>query len=144
MDTIAQKATRRVLVVEDDRGVMGMLRFALKRAGFEVTETTTGSNALAVMQKGGVDVVVLDLGLPDGLGGAVLQWLQEHGQPLPGGPDWVVITALDRQEAAKKYGPLGSNFLAKPFNPWELVSILNTLLEARRPSSDGRANHPGN
>ena len=114
---------------------MSMLRFALIRAGFEVTEVTRGADALDILEKNKdeVDAVVLDLGLPDGTGGAVLSWLHEHGQPNPGGPAWMIITALDRQEAANKYGPLGNNFLAKPFDPWNLVSMLNKLLETRQP-----------
>ena len=46
-------------------------------------------------------------------------------------PVWVVISALDRQEATRLYGPLGTRFLAKPFDPWELVAILKQLLAAK-------------
>jgi DNA-binding response OmpR family regulator len=67
---------------------------------------------------------VVDLRLPDRQGGAVLQRLRSQD-----GPAWVAISALDRQEAEKEYGPLGSNFLTKPFDPWDLIRKLGELLQ---------------
>ncbi len=128
MEAVTQQVARRVLVVEDDRSVIRMLRIALVEAGFEVAQASSGAEALAVLEEACPDAVVLDLGLPDGRGGAVLGWLRQHRQPNGSGPAWVVITALDRQEAAGRYGPLDRHFLAKPFDPWELVRMLNSLL----------------
>jgi DNA-binding NtrC family response regulator len=68
---------------------------------------------------------VLDLCLPDGLGGAVLKELQgRHG----GRPVWVVMSALEEDEAARQFGPLRGPFLAKPFDPCRLVDTLSGLL----------------
>jgi hypothetical protein len=38
------------------------------------------------------------------------------------------MSALDRQEASRQFGPVGGHFLAKPFDPWELARLLNELL----------------
>jgi hypothetical protein len=38
------------------------------------------------------------------------------------------MSALDRREAARQYGPVDGHFLAKPFDPWDLARILNGLL----------------
>jgi DNA-binding response OmpR family regulator len=115
----------RVLVIEDDDSVARVLRLCLSAVGFDVAAVRTGEEALRVAEVEPIDAVVLDLGLPDSLGGAVLAWLRRLGRS--GGPPWVIISALDREEAARRYGPLGT-FLAKPFDPWDLVRKLDELL----------------
>jgi two-component system OmpR family response regulator/two-component system response regulator QseB len=82
------------------------------------------------MDESGISAVVLDLGLPDGRGGDVLARLRSQGQKGQGNPPWIVMTAQDRMEAAQKYGPLGDHFLAKPFDPWDLVHMLQGMLPA--------------
>jgi DNA-binding response OmpR family regulator len=121
----AGEAPPRVLVIEDDHGVARTLHLCLTAVGFDVAAVRTGEEALHVAQTEPIDAVVLDLGLPDSRGGAVLAWLRRLGRS--DGPPWVVISALDREEAARRYGPLGS-FLAKPFDPWDLVRKLDELL----------------
>ncbi|MBM3941481.1 MAG: response regulator [SAR202 cluster bacterium] len=126
-DRIIQSQTPQVLVVEDDRGVTRMLGFALREAGFQVLLAASGQEALFLLESRPMDAVVLDLGLPDGQGGVVLDWLRRH-QESNGGPPWVVMSALDRHEATQRYGPIGGRFLAKPFDPWELARLLNSIL----------------
>ncbi len=127
-DKVATLSSPKVLVVEDDRGVTRMLGFALREAGFQVLLAGSGGEALSALQAGPVDAVVLDLGLPDGQGSEVLHWLRQRRDNGNQGPAWVVMSALDRQEAARQFGPMGGHFLAKPFNPWELARLLNELL----------------
>jgi DNA-binding response OmpR family regulator len=105
-----------------------MLGFALREAGFQVSLAGSGGAALSALEAGPVDAVVLDLGLPDGQGSDVLDWLRRRRGNEGGGPAWVVMSALDRREAARQYGPVDGHFLAKPFDPWELARILNELL----------------
>jgi DNA-binding response OmpR family regulator len=116
-----------ILLVEDDEGIARMLHFSLASAGFEITWVTTGADALHVLERGRAQAVILDPGLPDNLGGAVLEWLRRSH---PNGfPVWVVMSALDHREANRRYGPLGTHFFGKPFNPWDLVRTLQELLE---------------
>ena len=131
MEATDQDTRARVLVVESDRGVARMLRFSLRSAGFRITEAPTGEEALRILDHQPPDAVVLDLGLPDGLARAVLDRLYRRGGVNPSHPAWVVISSLDREEATKLYGPLGSHFLPKPFDPWDLVKALEDLLSAR-------------
>ena len=121
----------KVLIVEDDPSITRMLRFSMGLSGFEVTEVATGGKALGILASQPVDAVVLDLGLPDNLGGTVLQNLHKPGKVVKRAPVYVVISALDKEEAVRRYGALGDNFLAKPFNPWDLVSLLQKLLSSR-------------
>ena len=95
-----------------------------------MTQTSTGAEALRILQELSPEAAVLDLQLPDGQGGAVLDLLR-RSEGTAKAPVWVVISALDQAEAIKRFGPLGSHFLAKPFDPWQLVAILNTLLAAK-------------
>lgn len=120
-----------VLVVEDNNSVARMLRFSLRTAGFDVIEAATGQGALEVMQEGTPDAVILDLGLPDGLGGAVLERLHYSEREKIRTPAWIAISALSWHEATRQYGCLGGHFLAKPFDPWELVRMLKELLGER-------------
>jgi DNA-binding response OmpR family regulator len=120
-----------VLVIEDDKGVVSMLRFCLREAGFDDSAVSTGCQALCILQQQPPDAAVLDLQLPNGQGGAVLDWLRHSDERTANSPVWIVMSALDPVEATKRYGPLGSRFLAKPFDPWELVAMLKNLLLAR-------------
>ena len=133
---------QRVLVVEDDPAIAKMLRYSLRAAGFDIAVVAAGSDALQILEREPTDGVVLDLGLPDGLGKAVLDRLRKADDC--GFPAWVVISALDRDEATSRYGPLGTHFLAKPFNPWDLIRMLAALLseskggQQRRRGTHGR------
>ncbi len=138
MRAMSEGVPARILVVEDDDGVARMLRFALRRAGFDTAEVTTGGEALSILEQQPPDAAVLDLQLPDGRGGAVLDWLRGANQAPCSSPVWVVISALERQEAIRRFGPLGSHFLAKPFDPWELVALIQNLLSARGGSAESQ------
>ncbi len=132
----------RVLVVEHDPAIAKMLRFSLRAAGFDVAAVTAGAEALNILKdQGATDGVVLDLGLPDGLGKAVLDRLQKADDR--GFPAWVVISTLDRDEATSRYGPLGTHFLAKPFNPWDLIRMLAALLPESKGGQQRRRNTNG-
>jgi CheY-like chemotaxis protein len=120
--------SRRALVVEDDKGVRRMLRFSLRASGFTIAETATGAEALELLKELAPDAVILDLGLPDGLGGAVLERLRQMQGGDGGAPAWVVVSAMNREDVTRLFGPLGDRFLPKPFDPWDLVDRLEELL----------------
>ena len=122
--TLSMSNHPRVLVVEDDASVVRMLRLSLRNAGFEVTATATGREALQFIEGYQADAVVLDLGLLDNWAGRVLDRLRDNDSQ----PQWLVISAMDRGEAAQRYGPMDDHFIAKPFDPWALVRKLHDLL----------------
>jgi DNA-binding response OmpR family regulator len=104
----------------------------LTLAGYLLSEVSTGMEALQTLEKDVPAAVVLDLGLPDGLGGAVLEWLRQPEHRAADSPVWMVISALDQDDVVKQCGPLGRHFLAKPFNLWELMMRLEKLLAEKR------------
>jgi PAS domain S-box-containing protein len=95
----------RVLVVEDDPDLAGVLRAMFERHGIETFHAKTGREALQFSQRTLPDLLVLDLGLPDGDGFSVVDWLRLHDQlrqvPL------VVYTAKDLDEAERQRLKLG-------------------------------------
>lgn len=112
---------KRVLVVEDDPAVARMLRFSLRRAGFDVIAVTTGGEAVQQLAGDTIDAVVLDVGLPDGRAGDVLTQLRDPKAPAR---EWVVVTAQDRDDVTRRFGSLEGHFMSKPFDPWALAERL--------------------
>ncbi len=120
----------KVLIVEDDPAVSRILKVCLQSVGFATTQADTGGEALRQLESEPLDAVLLDLGLPDGRGGEVLRRLQTTSPSDC--PAWIIVSALDEDEAARRYGPLKGVFVPKPFDPWDLIRTLQGLLDRRR------------
>jgi len=114
-----------VLVVEDDRELRELVRRYLQRAGHAVRTTGSGAEAIALVSGGGVDLVVLDLGLPDIDGREVLAAARADGREVP----VVVLTARsgvdDRIEGLRRGA---DDYVTKPFSPTELVLRVEAVL----------------
>jgi len=122
MTEISAPAT--VLVVEDDKPLRLTLAATLKAGGYRVVEAETGAEALRWFAHYAPDLVLLDLGLPDQDGMAVLAKLRERG-PTP----VVVLTARDRE--AQKVAALDAgadDYVTKPFGVDELLARLRAAL----------------
>ena len=119
----------RILIVEDEPQLRGLLRLYLERDGHQVTDAGDGPTALAAFDAGGADLVILDLMLPGMQGEAVLQALRDAGQ-VP-----ILITSAKRSDAERIAGlRLGADdYLAKPFNPHELTARVTAILRRTRP-----------
>jgi DNA-binding response OmpR family regulator len=114
----------RILVVEDDVGIAEPLIQGLTREGFEVTGVATGSEALLAPP---VDVVLLDLGLPD-IDGYVL-CRQLHAR---GGAPILVVTARGSEQDRVRGLELGADdYIVKPFGFRELVARIRAILRRR-------------
>jgi DNA-binding response OmpR family regulator len=114
-----------VLVVEDDRDIRDVVRRYLERAGHAVLSTGSGIEALRLLDAAAVDLVVLDLGLPDLDGFEVLREARRGGGRLP----VVVLTA--RAEVDDRIRGLSSgadDYVTKPFSPTELVLRVGAVL----------------
>lgn len=123
-------ASARILIVEDEPQLRGLLRLYLERAGYVVSDAGDGAAALAAFAADGADLVVLDLMLPGLQGEAVLEGLRERTD-VP-----ILITSAKRTDAERIAGlRLGADdYLAKPFNPHELTARVAAIL--RRTRSD--------
>lgn len=121
----------RILIVEDEPQLRGLLRLYLERAGYAVTDAGDGTAALAAFGADGADLVVLDLMLPGMQGEAVLEALREAAD-VP-----ILITSAKRSDAERIAGlRLGADdYLAKPFNPHELTARVAAILRRSRPAT---------
>jgi len=116
-----------ILLIEDDLELGNATRIALADRGYRVTWVRRLSEAMARLIDGRQDVVLLDLGLPDGDG---MQLLGRIGQTQPLVPV-MVLTARDRlQDRLAGLDGGADDFLVKPFDLAELVSRVRAL--ARR------------
>jgi DNA-binding response OmpR family regulator len=125
-------ALARVLVVEDDADIAGVLRRSLGMEGYEVRLAGDGVDALAQASLFSPDAVVLDLGLPRLDGVEVCRRLREEGDvPI------LVLTARDALEARVEGLDSGADdYLVKPFEREELLARLRALLRRRPPRGE--------
>jgi DNA-binding response OmpR family regulator len=123
----------RVLLIEDEARIVELLSTALSRAGFVVDTFGTcadGGEALALTP---YDAAILDLGLPDGDGLALLAAARSSGNDVP----ILVLTARDAVEDRVRGLDTGADdYLVKPFAMEELVARVDALLRRGRAITD--------
>jgi DNA-binding response OmpR family regulator len=119
----------RVLVVEDDTDIAGVLRRSLDKEGYDVRVAGDGEAALGAAADFEPDAVVLDLGLPRLDGVEVCRRLREDGDvPI------LILTARDALESRVEGLDSGADdYLVKPFDREELLARLRSLLRRRPP-----------
>ena len=121
-------APARVLVVDDEPAIRRFLRTSLDAQGFIVLEAPDAHSALAQLSRNAVDVLVLDLGLPDMDGIDVIRTLREQGSALP-----IIVLSSRSDEVAKVRAlDLGADdYVTKPFGMDELLARLRAALRHR-------------
>jgi DNA-binding response OmpR family regulator len=118
----------RLLVIEDEVRIAEILRSALSRSGFTVDAVGLSSDARAALEVNPYDAVILDLGLPDGDGLALLKDMRARGNAVP----VLVLTARDAVEHRVAGLDTGADdYLIKPFAMSEVIARIKALL--RRP-----------
>jgi DNA-binding response OmpR family regulator len=121
----------RILVVDDDEDIRGLLRALLERAGHEVSDAPDGRAGLRELYAGSPDLVILDVAMPGLDGWATLERIREVTDvPV------LMLTARDA-ELERVRGLMGGadDYVVKPFGRQELVARVEALL--RRPRSGG-------
>jgi DNA-binding NtrC family response regulator len=117
-----------VLVVDDEAGPRESLRMILKPL-YEVHTASGGQEALDLIQNKDIDVVTLDLNMPGRSGIDVLKEIKE----LKPNTEVIVITGygtLNNAQEAIRFG--AGDFISKPFNVAEIISIVAKSFERRR------------
>lgn len=114
----------RILIIDDDAVVRDVARAALERDGYIVHAAGKGGDGLATATARSPALIVLDLGLPDVPGEAVLREVRRRSDvPI------LVLSARGRMEERVKGLGLGADdYLPKPFSPLELVARVKALL----------------
>ena len=120
-------AKTRVLVVDDEAAILRFLKPALEANAYELTSAGTVAEALKRIAAEVPDIVVLDLGLPDGDGKDVIKRVREWSDvPI------VILSARDREIEKIEALDLGADdFVNKPFGVGELMARMRTALRHR-------------
>ncbi|MCX3064084.1 response regulator [Streptomyces beihaiensis] len=127
-------ASGRVLVVDDNKVIRQLIRVNLELEGFEVVTAADGAECLDVVHQVRPDVITLDVVMPrlDGLRTAARLRADARTREVP----VVVVSACSRNEVDSGLDVGVDAFLAKPFEPGELVGVVRQLSELGR---DGAA-----
>ncbi|MFJ9178348.1 response regulator [Streptomyces sp. NPDC102360] len=123
-------ASGRVLVVDDNKVIRQLIRVNLELEGFEVVTAADGAECLEVIEQVRPDVVTLDVVMPrlDGLRTAARLRADARTRALP----IVVVSACTQYEVESGLDVGVDAFLAKPFEPSELVRVVGQLSEHGR------------
>ncbi len=109
----------RVLVVEDEEKVRVLLNEAFRAEGHDVTEATTGAEALKQLDKSDFDLIVCDLGLPELSGLHVARWVKEFRPDLP----VIIATGFAEMIAEEDYLKARIDDVIR--KPYALTDVLN-------------------
>jgi two-component system response regulator RegX3 len=114
----------RVLVVEDEESYSDALAYMLRKEGFDVALAGTGPDALEEFERGGADIVLLDLMLPGLPGTEVCRRIRQMSS-VP-----VIMVSAKDAEVDKVVGlELGADdYVIKPYSPRELVARIRAVL----------------
>ncbi|MDR3360908.1 MAG: response regulator transcription factor [Bifidobacteriaceae bacterium] len=116
-----------ILLIEDEDRIASFLVKGLKAAGYTVTRAVAGAEGLALVAAGGIDLAILDLGLPDMDGLEVLRRLRQSREPLP----VIILTArssvIDTVEGLEGGA---DDYMAKPVRFAELLARIKLRLRA--------------
>ncbi len=122
----SMRGTRTLLAVDDEATTRGLLRDVLRRAGYRVLCADTGAKALARLQRAHVDLVLLDLGMPDMTGIQVLRRIRRMASP----PRVVVLTGFGDLDSVREVMRLGAyDYLTKPCDIQSLSRVIEEALE---------------
>lgn len=117
-----------VLVVDDEPQIRRFLDIAYRAQGYRVSAAPDAAGALTVLAQGDVDLLVLDLGLPDRDGAVLLEEIRVWS-PIP----VIVLTARFGEDEKVRLLDAGANdYVVKPFGVKELMARSRALMRSRR------------
>ena len=122
-----------VLVVEDDASVRTLVKAVLEKNDNAVTVATTAQEGQDYALNNKYDIIILDLGLPDGDGFEICKEIRDHDITTP----VLILSAEQETDVKVKCLKVGADdYLTKPFNPDELMARVEAIT---RRSADGGA-----
>lgn len=116
---------KRILVVDDEPNIRDVICFALDRAGMTTTTARNGTEAMMAFHRGGIDLIVLDVGMPETDGLEVCRRIRRTSN-VP------ILFLSARDEEIDRILGLeigGDDYVTKPFSPRELVARVKTILK---------------
>jgi two-component system OmpR family response regulator len=128
-----------VLVVDDDAHIREVMRFALEKAGYRVSEAPDGSRAFELLKQSAFDLVVLDIVMPEDDGLTLCRKIRAEQSRLP-----IIFVSSRDEELDRVLGlELGADdYLTKPFSPRELAARVAAVLRRTQPPTREVAGRP--
>ena len=127
---------KRILVIEDDKDIVELVKYNLEKDGFQVTTTGDGASGLIQIRKAPPDLLILDLMLPKLSGLEICK--EARKDPALNRLPILILTAKG-EEADRVVGlELGADdYVTKPFSPRELAARVKALLRRTEPAGAG-------
>ncbi len=128
---------KRILIIEDDRDIIELVRYNLVNEGFQVSAASDGTAGLASLKKSPPDILLLDLMLPRLSGLEICKEIRRDSalNRLP-----ILMLTARGEEADRVVGlEMGADdYVTKPFSPRELVARVKALLRRTDPAGDSQ------
>ena len=112
-------------MIEDDRAIQNLLKYALRQEGYEIKDVATAQEGIDYAISAAVDLIILDLGLPDMDGIHVVEAIRRFSESLP------IIVVSARSSEAEKIRCLDAgvnDYVSKPFSTAELMARVRAAL----------------
>ncbi len=120
----------KILIVDDEPRIRELIRQHLEHSGYECGEASDGSAALVALEKGGIDLVILDIMMPFVDGMSALREMRARKMDVP-----VIMLTARGEEYDRVMGLEGGadDYVVKPFSPRELVARVKAVLARTLP-----------
>jgi DNA-binding response OmpR family regulator len=129
--TVKSASMANILVIEDEPAIAESISYALRREGYHAT--SAGTLAEAEQSLDGVDLIVLDLMLPDGSGFDLIDRVRREARTT------AIIVLSSRDAEADRVAALetgADDYVTKPFSPREIVARVRAVLRRAHPRTD--------
>ncbi len=129
------RTSKTILVVDDERDTLALLRLALNRAGFRTLIASSWDEVADVVKDNysegrSIDLIVLDLMIPGRSGFDIMRSLQVVLAPVPPVIMLTAVTGFDQQVQARQLGI--SRYLTKPTTPTKLIQTIDEVLAEKK------------
>ncbi|MBP1991092.1 response regulator transcription factor [Paenibacillus eucommiae] len=116
----------KILIADDDARIRELMSLFLRNEGFELVEANNGAEALSIVENSRVDLVILDIMMPEMNGWDLCKEIRQRDSNIP-----LLMVTVKAEAAQKVKGfQLGTDdYLTKPFDPMELVMRVRALLK---------------
>ncbi len=123
-----EQSEKTVLIVEDERAIVEILKFNLQREGYAVLEALDGEAGLALAQSADPDLILLDVMLPKMNGFDICKTLREQGRVTP-----IIMLTAREEESDKVFGleAGADDYITKPFSMRELLARVKANIRRR-------------
>ncbi|MFH2138766.1 MAG: response regulator transcription factor [Candidatus Omnitrophota bacterium] len=126
---------QKILVVEDDKHISKLIKYNLEKAGFDCTLTITGEDALEILDRESIDLIILDIMLPKMDGFETCRQIKQNKNmaKIP-----VIMLTAKGEEVDKVVGfELGADdYVVKPFSPRVLILRVKAVLKRGKPQEN--------